>query len=208
MAKYTGADCRICRREGCKLFLKGERCLTKKCAFERYPNVPGQHGNDNVRRRMSEYNIQLREKQKVKRAYNLQEKQFHKYYVKAISKEGVAGDNMLSLIERRLDNVVYRLGLADSRAQARQYVNHGMFALNGKNVDIPSIQTKVGDVIAVRENKRNYEIFKDLKDVKIVTPKWLSVDISKLEGKVVDLPKRDDIDLDIKENLIIELYSK
>lgn len=208
MAKYTGADCRICRREGCKLFLKGDRCLSKKCAFERNSNIPGQHGNNNMKKRMSEYSIQLREKQKVKRAYNLLEKQFYAYYVKAAKSKGVTGSVMLSLIERRLDNVIYRLGLADSRAQARQYVNHGMFTLNGKNVDIPSISVKIGDVIAIRENKSNKPMFKDLRDMKIVTPKWLQMDINKLEGKVIALPERDDIDLNIRENLIIELYSK
>lgn len=208
MAKYTGADCRLCRREGCKLFLKGERCTSKKCAMERYPNVPGQHGNNNMRKRMSEYSIQLREKQKVKRAYNLLEKQFYKYYLQASKSKEVTGTVMLQLIERRLDNVVYRLGLADSRAQARQYVNHGMFTLNGKNVDIPSIRVNVGDVIAVRENKTNRSMFKDLRDVKLVTPKWLQMNVNKLEGKVLALPERDDIDLDIKEHLIIELYSK
>lgn len=208
MAKYIGADCRQCRREGCKLFLKGERCLSKKCAFERNSNVPGQHGNGNMRKRNSEYSIQLREKQKVKRAYNLLEKQFYAYYVKASKEKGVTGTAMLSLLERRLDNVVYRLGLADSRAQARQYVNHGMFTLNGKNVDIPSIQVRVGDVIAIRENKANKPMFKDLREVKFVTPKWLQMDVNSLSGKVIALPERDDIDLNIKENLIIEFYSK
>ena len=208
MAKYTGADCRVCRREGCKLFLKGERCSTKKCSFERFSSAPGQHGNSNLRKRTSEYGIHLREKQKVKRAYNLQEKQFRKYYDIAARKKGVTGELMLSLIERRLDNVVYRLGFADSRAQARQYVNHGMFTLNGKKVDIPSIQIKVGDVIAVRENKAEYAMFKNLKDVKIFPPKWLEMDASKLQGKVIALPVRDDIDLNIQENLIIEFYSK
>jgi len=208
MAKYTGADCRVCRREGCKLFLKGERCSTKKCSFERFSAAPGQHGNSNMRKRTSEYGIQLREKQKVKRAYNLQEKQFHKYYEVASRKAGVTGEYMLSLIERRLDNVVYRLGFADSRAQARQFVNHGMFLLNGKKVDIPSIQVKVGDVIAVRESKANYAVFKKLRETKLFPPKWLQVDANKLEGKVINLPARDDIDLNIQENLIVEFYSR
>jgi small subunit ribosomal protein S4 len=208
MAKYTGADCRLCRREGCKLFLKGERCTSSKCAFERNAKIPGQHGSDNMRRRASEYSIQLREKQKVKRAYNLLEKQFYAYYKEASKSRGVTGTVMLSLIERRLDNVIYRLGLADSRAQARQYVNHGMFTLNGKNVDIPSMLVKVGDVIAIRENKANKPMFKDLREMKIDTPRWLQLDMNKLQGKVVALPEREDIDLNIKEHLIIELYSK
>ena len=207
MAKYTGADCRICRREGCKLFLKGERCTSKKCAMERRPNVPGVHGA--ARKKATEYSLQLREKQKVKKAYGLLEKQFRAYYDMANNQRtGIVGENMLSLLERRLDNVIYRLGFAGSRDQARQMVSHSLFTLNGKKANIPSTQVNVGDVIAVKENKKDIELFKELKDVKLVTPKWLETDIEKLTGKVVSLPERDDIDLSIKEHLIIELYSK
>lgn len=209
MAKYTDADCRLCRREGCKLFLKGDRCLTKKCAFERRPQAPGLHGADNARKKVSEYGLQLREKQKVKRAYGpLSEKQFRGYYEKAEKTKGKTGEVMLSLLERRLDNVVYRLGFGSSRAQARQLVNHGHFTVNGKKVNIPSYEVKVGDIIAVKESKKELAIFKDLKDVKIILPKWLELDSTNLSGKVVANPQRDDIDLNIREHLIVELYSR
>lgn len=206
MAKYTGADCKICRREGCKLFLKGERCLTKKCSFERRPNVPGVHGA--ARKKLTEYGLQLREKQKVKRAYGLQEKQFRGYYDKASTMRGKVGENMLSLLERRLDNVVYRMGIGASRAESRQIVNHGHITVNGKNVNIPSYLVNVDDVIAIKENKRELPMFKELKDVKVVMPKWLEFDNTKLTGKINALPQRDDIDLNVQEHLIIELYSK
>ena len=208
MAKYIDADCRLCRREGCKLFLKGDRCLTKKCAFERRPTAPGAHGNEKSMKRPSEYSIQLREKQKVKRLYGLLEKQFHGYYEEAQRSKNVTGEEMLSLIERRLDNVVYRLGFGASRAQARQFVNHGLITVNGKVVDIPSFEVKVGDVISVKESKRDYEVFKALKDMKVVCPKWLNMDLAKLEGKVVAKPQRDDVDGNIRETLIVEFYSK
>lgn len=206
MAKYTGADCKICRREGCKLFLKGERCLSKKCSFERRPNVPGVHGA--ARKKLTEYGLQLREKQKVKRAYGLQEKQFRGYYEKASTMRGKVGENMLSLLERRLDNVVYRMGIGASRAESRQIVNHGHILVNGINVNIPSYIVKADDVIAIKENKRELAMFKELKDVKVVMPKWLEFDANKLTGKINALPQRDDIDLNIQEHLIIELYSK
>ena len=206
MAKYTGADCKICRREGCKLFLKGERCLTKKCSFERRPNVPGVHGA--ARKKLTEYGLQLREKQKVKRAYGLQEKQFRGYYEKASTMRGKVGENMLSLLERRLDNVVYRMGIGASRAESRQIVNHGHITVNGKNVNIPSFLVKVDDVIEIKENKRELAMFKELKDVKVVMPKWLEFNSTKLAGKINALPKREDIDLNIQEHLIIELYSR
>ena len=208
MARYTDADCRLCRREGCKLFLKGDRCVSKKCSIERRPTVPGVHGSNPSRKKPSEYQMQLREKQKVKRAYGVLEKQFRKYYDEAERQKGITGETMLSLLERRLDNLVYRLGFAASRDQARQMVSHSLFTLNGKKANIPSMQVKVGDVIAVKENKKDSELFKELKDVKLVTPKWLETDLEKLTGKVVALPQRDDIDLTIKEHLIIELYSK
>ncbi len=206
MAKYTGADCKICRREGCKLFLKGERCLTKKCSFERRPSVPGVHGA--ARKKLTEYGLQLREKQKVKRAYGLQEKQFRGYYEKASTMRGKVGENMLSLLERRLDNVVYRMGIGASRAESRQIVNHGHITVNGKTVNIPSFLVSVDDVIAVKENKRELQMFKDLKDVKVVMPKWLEFDNNKLSGKINALPVREDIDLNVQEHLIVELYSK
>lgn len=206
MAKYVGANCRQCRREGCKLFLKGERCTTKKCAMERYPNVPGQHGA--MKKKVTGYSIQLREKQKVKRAYGLLEKQFRSYYDEAERRKGITGQVMLSLIERRLDNVVYRMGIASSRSEARQIVNHGHITVNGKRVNIPSYSVKAGDVIAVKENKKDKEMFKQLKSAKIVTPKWVEFDTETLQGKVVALPEREDIDLPIQEHLIVELYSR
>ena len=206
MAKYTDAKCRQCRREGCKLFLKGERCTSGKCAIDRRPVVPGQHGA--ARKKFTEYGLQLREKQKVKRAYGLQEKQFRGYYEKASTMRGKVGENMLSLLERRLDNVVYRMGIGASRAESRQIVNHGHITVNGKNVNIPSFLVKVDDVIEIKENKRELAMFKELKDVKVVMPKWLEFNSTKLAGKINALPQRDDIDLNIQEHLIIELYSK
>ncbi|MBO5214698.1 MAG: 30S ribosomal protein S4 [Clostridia bacterium] len=206
MAKYTNADCKLCRREGAKLFLKGERCSTKKCAMEKRPVAPGMHGV--TRKKASEYNIQLREKQKVKRAYGLLEKQFRDYYEEAERMRGVTGENMLALIEKRLDNVVYRMGIGSSRAQSRQIVNHALITVNGKTVDIPSYQVKPGDVIAVKENKKDNALFKELRGAKIVMPKWVEFDTETFVGKIVDNPKREDIDLNINEQLIIELYSK
>lgn len=206
MAKLIGADCRECRREGCKLFLKGERCTSKKCAMERRPVAPGQHGAG--RKRVTEYGTQLREKQKVKKAYGILEKQFRRYYEEAERMKGVTGENMLSLIERRLDNVVYRMGIGSSRSECRQIVNHCQITVNGKTVNIPSYQVKVGDVIAVKESKRELEMFKNLKGMKIVMPKWLEFNSESLEGKILALPTREDIDLNIKEHLIIELYSR
>ena len=206
MAKYTNADCKLCRREGAKLFLKGERCSTKKCAMDRRPVAPGMHGV--TRKKASEYNVQLREKQKVKRAYGLLEKQFRAYYEEAERLNGVTGENMLALSEKRLDNVVYRMGIGSSRAQSRQVVNHGHITVNGKTVDIPSYQVKPGDVIAVKENKKENALFKELRGAKIVMPKWVEFDTENFTGKILDNPKREDIDLNINEQLIIELYSK
>ena len=208
MARTIEPDCRQCRREGCKLFLKGERCTTKKCAMERRPVIPGQHGNSRRRVTFSEYGTQLREKQKVKRMYGILEKQFRAYYEEAERMKGVTGENMLSLIERRLDNVVYRMGIGASRKQCRQIVNHGHITVNGKRVDIASYIVKVGDVIAVKESKQDLDAFKSLKGMKIVMPKWLEFDTNTLTGKILALPKREDIDSDIKEQLIIELYSR
>lgn len=206
MAKYTGADCKLCRREGCKLFLKGERCLTKKCAMERRPVAPGVHGA--ARKKITEYGLQLREKQKVKRTYGLLEKQFRGYYDKASKMSGIVGENMLSLLERRLDNVVFRMGIGASRAESRQIVNHGHITVNGKVVNIPSFLVSVDDVIAIKESKKEKPMFKNLKDVKVVMPKWLEFNNEKLSGKINALPTREDIDMNFQEHLIIELYSK
>ncbi len=206
MAKYTDADCRLCRREGCKLFLKGDRCVSSKCAMEKRPVLPGQHGAE--RKKVTDYGVQLREKQKVKRAYGLLEKQFREYYEKAERSKGVTGENMLSLLERRLDNVVYRMGIGSSRSESRQIVSHRHITVNGKIVNIPSYQVKVGDVVAIKESDKEIEMFKQLKGVKISTPKWVEFDAEKLAGKVNALPQRDDIDLNIQEHLIVELYSR
>ena len=206
MAKYINADCRLCRREGTKLFLKGERCTSKKCALENRVGAPGVHPT--TRKKPSEYLLQLREKQKVKRAYGLLEKQFHGYYEEAARMKGKTGEVMLSLLERRLDNVVYRLGLGASRAMARQIVNHTHILVNGKVVNIPSYQIKVGDVISVKEKSAKSELFAGIKESRVIVPKWLEFEPAKLTGKVIALPARDDIDLTIAEHYIIERYSK
>ena len=206
MARLLDPKCRQCRREGCKLFLKGEKCTTKKCPIERRPFVPGQHGQG--RKRVTQYGTQLREKQKVKRAYGILEKQFKAYYNEAERMKGVVGENLLSLIERRLDNVVYRMGIGSSRNESRQIVNHGHITVNGHTVDIPSFSVKAGDVIEVKETKRDKEMFKALKGMKVVMPKWLEFNPDTLSGKVLALPKREDIDMNISEHLIIELYSR
>lgn len=208
MARTIEPDCRQCRREGCKLFLKGERCTTKKCAMERRPVIPGQHGNSKRRVAFSEYGTQLREKQKVKRMYGVLERQFREYYDKASKMQGVTGENMLSLIERRLDNVVYRMGIGASRKQARQIVNHGLITVNGKRVNIASYSVRAGDTVAIKENKQNNEMFKSLRGSKVVMPKWVEFDTNTFSGKIVALPSREDVDADIKEQLIVELYSR
>ena len=207
MAKYTGPACRQCRREGVKLFGKGERCYTEKCALNRRTGAPGQHGA--ARKKIGEYGKQLREKQKAKRSYGLLEKQFRGYFKKAENMDGVVGENMLQLLERRLDNVVYRLGFADSRAQSRQVVNHGHVTVNGKKVNIPSFIVKAGDVIAIAEGSTSIEKFKALREgTAKAIPAWLELNSAELSGKVVELPKREDIDLSIEEHLIVELYSR
>ena len=208
MARYTGPACRLCRREGTKLFLKGERCLSGKCSFDRRPTAPGQHGA--ARKKVEEYGMQLREKQKTKRYYGVLEKQFKSYYVKADKMDGITGENLLSLLERRLDNVVYRMGMAASRKEARQLVLHAHFTLNGKKVTIPSILVKAGDVIAVKETSKESAKIKALAEgmATQVTPKWLENDAKNLLTKVVALPARDDIDFEFEEQLIVELYSK
>lgn len=206
MARIRCADCKKCRREGQKLFLKGERCTSKKCAIERRPNPPGQHGD--ARKKNSEYAVQLREKQKAKRTYGLLEKQFHSYYERATRIKGVTGENMLMLLECRLDNVIYRMGIGSSRAQSRQLVNHGHITVNGRTVNIPSFIVKAGDEIAIKENKQDNAMFKELKGAKIVMPKWLDFNTETFVGKIIELPKREDIDLNVNEQLIVELYSK
>ena len=208
MARYTGPSCKLCRREGKKLFLKGDRCLSDKCAVSRRATVPGQHGAG--RKTVKEYGMQLREKQTARRYYGVQEKQFKKYYVKADKKSGIAGENLLSILESRYDNAVYRMGLASSRKEARQLVRHGHFTLNGKKADIPSIILKVGDVIELREKSRSSEKFKALiEDMANVTaPKWLDLNKDAVSAKVVAMPARDDVDFDFNEQLIIEIYSK
>lgn len=206
MAKYTDAKCRQCRREGCKLFLKGERCTSGKCAIDRRPVVPGQHGA--ARKKISEYGLQLREKQKVRNAYGLLERQFANLYEEASRSKQQTGFALLQMLELRLDNVAYRMGIGSSRAEARQRVGQNHLTVNGKKVNIPSYRVKVGDVIAVKESSQSLEMFKALKELKIVTPKWLEFNAETLTGKVIALPERDDIDLNIKENLIVEYYSR
>jgi len=207
MARYTDADCRLCRREGCKLYLKGDKCNSPKCTLLKKFAPPGIHGKG--RKKASGYSIQLREKQKTKRIYGLSEKQMRMYYDKAASLRGITGENLLVLIERRLDNVVYRMGFAVSRDMARQMVTHGHFTVNGKNVDIPSYQIKANDVVAVRETKKDKPMWLAVKEIKNLSiGKWLEYDNTALSGKVLSLPERADIDLDIKEHLIVELYSK
>ena len=208
MARYTGPACKLCRREGTKLFLKGERCTSGKCALDRRSTAPGQHGAATKKQR--EYGIQLREKQKTKRYYGVQEKQFKNYFVEADRKEGMTGENLLKLIERRLDNVVYRMGMAESRKEARQLVLHEHFELNGKKVNIPSIIVSAGDVVAVRENFRGSAKCKSLVEALQTknAPKWLDVDKTNLTAKVVALPAREDVDFEINEQHIVEFYSK
>ncbi len=210
MARYTGPKCRLCRREGIKLFLKGERCYTDKCAFERRSYPPGQHGPLQARVKFSDYGIRLREKQKVKRIYGVSEKQMRRYYEIATKIPGQAGHNLLQLLERRLDNVVYRLGFAFSRAQAREYVNHGFFKVNGKNVDIPSYLVKQGDIIELKEKYRNNPLIKESLEAVIRRgiPSWLELDIENFKGIIKSLPTREDITMPIQESYIIEFYSR
>ena len=208
MAKYNDAKCRLCRREGTKLFLKGDRCFTDKCAQDRRPYAPGQHGR--ARKKLSEYALQLREKMKVRRIYGVLEKQFHGYFEDAEMAKGVTGSNLLVILERRLDNVVYRMGFANSRSQARQLVRHGIFTLNGRKVTIPSLQVRVGDEIAVPEKNRNIPVIAAAQDVlaRRGCPAWVEVDGASFKGVIKALPQRDDIQTPIEESLIVELYSK
>ena len=208
MARYTGPSCKLCRREGTKLFLKGERCTSGKCAFDHRSTAPGQHGA--ARKKVEEYGKQLREKQKARRYYGVLERQFVKYYEMAEAQEGMTGENLLILLERRLDNVVYRMGMAASRKEARQLVLHAHFTLNGKKAATPSLLVKPGDVIAVKEGSRDSAKIKDLAELMqtVVAPKWLDADKANLSCKVLNMPERADVDFPFEEQLIVELYSK
>ena len=208
MAKYNDAKCRLCRREGANLFLKGDRCFSDKCSQDRRPYAPGQHGR--ARKKVSEYALQLREKQKVRRMYGVLENQFHGYFVSADMAKGVTGANLLAILERRLDNVIYRMGFANSRSQARQMVRHGIFTLNGHKVNIPSLQVRVGDEISVPENNRKIPVIAEAQEAiaRRGCPAWLEVDGSAFKGVIKALPQRDDIQTPINESLIVELYSK
>jgi len=206
MARYTGPVCKLCRREGVKLYLKGDRCYSDKCAIVRRAYAPGQHGQS--RKKLTNYGLQLREKQKARRIYGVLEGQFRKYYEVADRKKGITGETLLNLLETRIDNVVFRMGLAASRKEARQLVRHNHFNINGERVNIPSYHLSVGDVVAVKEKSRSSEKFKAIAEVATNLPKWLTVDKDKLEGQMVALPQREDIDIPVNETLIVELYSK
>ena len=206
MARYTGPACRLCRREGTKLFLKGDRCTSGKCALDRRSTVPGQHGAAN--KKVREYGRQLREKQKTRRYYGVLEKQFYNYYEEADRTEGMTGENLICLLERRLDNVVYRMGFAESRREARQFVLHGHITINGKKADIPSMLVKAGDVVAIKESSRSSSKFKGFLEKSSVVPKWLDVDKDNYTAKVVALPAREDVEFPFEEQLIVELYTK
>lgn len=208
MAKYTGSVCRLCRREGLKLYLKGDRCFTPKCGIERRAYAPGQHGQG--RKKVSEYGLQLREKQKARRIYGILENQFRRYFEKAERQAGVTGENLLRLLERRLDNVIYRLGMGASRSEARQLVRHGHFMVNGRKVNIPSYLIRVGDVITVREKSKESPRIKELLERAgdRTPPSWLELEAEQARARVVDLPTRDQIDATVQEHLIVELYSR
>jgi small subunit ribosomal protein S4 len=208
MARYRGSVCRICRREGEKLYLKGERCYTDKCAIERHPYPPGEHGQGRIK--LSEYGMQLREKQKVRRIYGLMEKQFRRYFKLAEKMPGVTGENFLQILERRLDNVVFRMGFATSRNEARHFVLHGHILVNGKKLNISSYLVNEGDVISVKESSCKSKRFKETIEfnAEMTHPEWLSVNLDHAEGKVLSLPKREAIDYPVKEHLIVEYYSR
>ena len=208
MGRHTEAVCRLCRRERNKLYLKGDRCFSDKCGVVRHAYPPGEHGQ--ARQKFSEYGQQLREKQKARRIYGVMERQFRRYFKEADRRKGVTGEILLQLLESRLDNVVYRMGLGRSRPEARQLVNHGHFMVNGRKVDIPSYLTRPGDVIAVREASRKQPVFKQIAEARDQqgTVDWLTVDFEKLEGRVIRVPGREEIDVPLTEHLIIELYSR
>src|SRR5712691_8180751 len=206
MARDTSPQCKQCRREGQKLFLKGQRCFTDKCGVERRPYPPGQHGRGRVRQ--SEYRHQLREKQKARRYYQVLEKQFRSYYAKASRQPGVTGENLLRLLERRFDNVLVRLGFAASRRQARQLVDHGHFTINGRRVNKPSYQLRAGDVLSVRDTSSAKEVIREATELTATVPAWLQADYDSLTAKVLRLPEREEISTPVQEQLIVELYSK
>lgn len=208
MSRYTGPVCRLCRREGMKLFLKGERCYTSKCAIDRRGTPPGEHPTS--RRKTSEYGVQLREKQKARRIYGMNERPFRRYFARAARRKGVTGTTLLQMLERRLDNVVYRAGFADSRPEARQLVRHGHFEVNGRKTDIPSFLVHEGDVVAVREKSRGIPVIQRAAEgaAQRTPPGWLDVDYTNLRGKVLRFPLREEIDVPVSERLIIELYSR
>jgi small subunit ribosomal protein S4 len=206
MARSLGPKCKQCRREGMKLFLKGERCLTEKCAVERRSYPPGEHGRGRIKQ--SEYLLQLREKQKARRYYGILEKQFRNYYEKAAKAQGITGEALLSMLETRLDNVVYRLGFAASRAQARQIIRHGHFQVNGRRVNIPSFQVRPNDVVSLKAGSPVEQVVRDATDLTASVASWLQADHDNLTGKVLKLPERTDIDTPVQEQLIVELYSK
>lgn len=210
MASYTGSRCRLCRREGVKLYLKGDRCYSIKCAMERKGYPPGQHGQSQRRKKTSEYGLQLREKQKARRVYRTFEKQFRNYFDRAERQPGITGENLLRLLERRLDSVVYRLGLASSRAEARQLLGHRHFMVNSRVVDIPSYLLKVGDEVTLRDKSKGLLRIKELieRSADRTPPAWLEYDSEQARGKVIALPARDQIDTSVQEHLIIELYSR
>lgn len=211
MARYTDAVCRLCRREGQKLYLKGDRCLTPKCAFERRGVPPGMHAKKTqFKRTESDYALQLREKQKVKRIYGVMERQFRRYFRYALRTKGLTGATLLIVLESRLDNVVFRLGFADSRAQARQLVRHGHFTVNGRKTNVPSYLVRVNDVIAVRPESRQRAYFRSLNESLggRQTPQWLRVDAAAMSGQVINKPTREDIDISINEQLVVEYYSR
>lgn len=208
MARYKDPSCRLCRREGAKLYLKGDRCYSEKCAFVRKGYPPGAHGQS--RQKASEYGLQLREKQKTRRIYGVLEKQFRRYFKEADRRKGITGEILLQILESRLDNIVYRMGLARSRADARQLIRHGHYTVNGRKVDIPSYLTRPGDVIAVREKSKNSPLFKELAEWGAAqgTVSWLEVDREKMSGKILRLPTREELDVPVSEHLIVELYSR
>ncbi len=211
MARHTGSKCKLCRREGEKLYLKGDRCYSPKCAFERRSYAPGAHGRRrSFRRKSSDYGLQLREKQKVRRIYGVLERQFRRYYSDAVKQKGLTGSNLLEMLERRLDNVVFRLGFATSRDQARQLVLHGHFEVNGQRARTPSMLLDANDVVVVRERSRKNEYFKGISKAleHVTTPDWLSLDAGNLQGRVLSLPKREQLDIPVKEQLIVEYYSR
>jgi small subunit ribosomal protein S4 len=208
MARYSGPVCRICRRENQKLFLKGDRCFTEKCGFERRGYPPGQHGQGRIK--FSEYGLQLREKQKIKRMYGLLESQFRSLFEKASNMKGITGSHLLSMLERRLDNVAYRAGFANSRTEARQLIRHGHFVVNGKRVNLPSFMVAKGDMVEVKENSRNKTVIGGaLESVKRrEIPQWLELDAANFKTRIRDLPTRDDVTMPMQERMVVELYSK